>query len=196
MNLTELQNEVYGLTNRPDLIAKTLSAIQSATLKIHHADFFYKDLYETGLEFSGDAYFQELDYRTVIPLYRSFKYLRKYDAIALTAGPFFELVPPELVLDNYGVERSDICYTTGLVIQIKSSTSFQYAIFGCYVNPDITESGYSSWVAIENPYAIVFEAAATVFKTIGKTDEFAAYKVLANEELTAVKLSNIVAKGY
>lgn len=197
MTLTELRQAVYDLTNRPDLVSQTLLAIQKATLKIHHSDFYYKDLRESGLEFSGEAYFQELDYKTLFPLWRALKYLRKYDAVALTAGKFFDIKEPTDVLDyQYKNELTDICYAAGSVIQVKSSTSFQYAIVGYYTEPDITESGYTSWIAIDHPFAIITEAAATVFRTIGKTDENATYLAMAIDEVNTLKLSNIQTVGY
>ena len=69
-------------------------------------------------------------------------------------------------------------------------------MLGCYVHPDVTEAGFTSWVADDHPYAIVFAAAATVFKMIGDTEKFAAYTQLANMQLQEVKLSNIQAYGY
>ena len=38
MNLATLQTEVYNLTNRPDLVSQTLTAIRKATMKCHLAD--------------------------------------------------------------------------------------------------------------------------------------------------------------
>lgn len=196
MTLTELRQEVYNLTNRPTLIAETLTAIRSATLKLHQSDYFYKDLFETGIAFTSASFVQQIDYRTLIPTWRSLKYLRKTDSTGAEQGPFFEIIVPESVLDSYGVNREDVCYVAGSVVQIRSSTSFQYAILGCYVQPNISESAYSSWIAMDHPYAIVFEAAAIVFKMIGDTEKFAAYTQLAAVQAAEVKMSNIQAQGY
>jgi hypothetical protein len=195
MNLTELQQEVYTLTNRPDLVAQTLLAVRSATLKIHQADYFFKDIFETGISFSPAAYIQQIEYRTLLPRWRAFQYLRKTNSTGAEQGKFIDLIVPENVLDEYQINRTDVCYVAGQVIQIKSSTELQYAILGCYLNPDITVSNYDSWVALDHPYAIVFEAAASVFKMIGDTDQFAAYSTLATQQLVEVRNSNISAKG-
>jgi hypothetical protein len=196
MTLTELRQAVYDLTNRPDLVSQTLLQIQKATLKCHHSDFYYKDLRESGLEFISEAYFQELDYKTLFPLWRALKYLRKYDAVALTPGRFFSVIESDNILDSYSLERSDICYAAGSVIQIKSSTSFQYGIVGYYTEPNITESSYESWIALDHPFAIITEAAAVIFRTIGKTDENARYAEMAIDEINTLKLSNIQTVGY
>lgn len=195
MTLTELRNEVYTLTNRPDLVAETLSAVRAATLKLHQIDYFYKDIYETGLVFSSPAYTQQLEYRTLIPRYRALKYLRKTDATGSDTLGFFDIIAPENVLDQYAINRNDVAYVAGQVIQIRSSTEFQYAILGCYLQPDITESGYNSWIAMDHPYAIVFEAAATVFKMIGDTEKFAAHTALSQMEQNNIRISNIQSTG-
>ena len=195
MNLTELQQEVYTLTNRPDLVAETLSAVRAATLKLHQSDYFYKDLFETGVVFTYAAYLQQLEYRDLIPNWRSLKYIRKTDASGSDSLGFFDLIVPENVLDSYTLNRSDVAYVAGSVIQMKSSTEFQYMILGCYVNPDITTSGYDSWIAQDHPYAIIFEAAATVFKMIGDTEKFAAHTGMAQMEKNNLLISNIESTG-
>lgn len=196
MNLSELRTEVYTLTNRPDLEAQTLTAVRAATLKLHQKDFYSKDLFETGVQFTTAEYLQQIEYRALIPRWRALKYLRKTNSAGTEQGKFFDVVVPENVLDGYNQSRTDICYLAGEALQIKSSTEIQYAILGCYVNPNITELGYDSWIAQDHPYAIVFDAAATVFKAVGDTDQFAAYTQLAAEQAQLIQVSNILAQGY
>lgn len=195
MTLTELQAEVYTLTGRPDLIAETLLAVRQSTLALHQSDFFWRDLYETGISFTAYSYLQELEYRPIIPRFRALKFLRKSDSSG-TSGAFFTIVQPESILDSYGSDRTDVCYAAGESIEIKSSTLFQYALLGCYLNPDITVAGYSSWIALDHPYAIILEACEKVFKMIGKTEEFAAYKFLRDEEKQRLVLTNLQVQGY
>lgn len=196
MQLAELITEVYTLTGRPDRVAETASAIKSATLKAHQSDYYYKDLFETGIAFSTSDYVQQFDYRTLIPLWRASKYLRKYDNTSGTPGKFLNLIEPEEVLDRYSVEKTNIYYYAGAFLNLKSDTEEQYYLYGCYVNPDITTATYSSWIALDHPYAIIYDAAATVFKAIGKDEEASSFRVLVAEQIAMVKQSNIVAQGY
>lgn len=191
---TELCDEVYTLTNRPDLIAETKMAVKAATLKAHQSDLYYKDIFETGISFATSDYVQALEYRSVIPKYKQLKYIRKTDS-AGTSGNFLEVITPTTALDKYGSVKEDVCYAAGEVIQIKSSTQLQYILFGCYVNPDITESGYNSWIALDNPYAIIFEAAATVYKAIGQDDQSTTFRTLVQEQIMMLKAANIEAEG-
>jgi hypothetical protein len=196
MTLADLINEVYTITGRSERIAETASAVKSATLKAHQSDYYYKDIFETGVAFDAAAFIQQIDYRTLIPNWRATKYLRKYNNTAGTPGKFIELVPPEMVLDGYNVEREDIYYVAGSHINIKSSTSEQYYLMGCYVNPDITTLGFNSWIAYDHPYSIVYDAAATVFKAIGKDEEASLYRNLVAEQIAMVRTSNITPAGY
>lgn len=196
MDFTELCTEVYSLTGRPDRVAETESAVKSATLKAHQSDYYYKDIFETGIAFSSSAYVQNLDYRALLPRWRALKYLRKYDNSSGTPGKELEIVVPENVFDAYTIQKQDICYVAGAFVQVNSSTQEQYYLLGCYLNPDITTATFDSWIAVDHPYAIIFDAAATVFKAIGKDEEAAAFRTLVAEQLALVKSSNIVAVGF
>lgn len=196
MTLSELQGEVYTLTGRPDQAARTLLAVRSATLKLHQVDFFPKDLFETGITFSLSAYLQQLEYRSIIPRWRALKYIRKTDVDQADNLPFLTVITPEQVLDNYGCNRNDICYMGAEVINIRSSTELQYILLGCYLNPDVTETGYSSWIAGEFPYAVVYEAASEVFRATGRSEEAAEYRRLAAEQRQLILISNIQQVGY
>lgn len=48
-SLNSLVSDVYTLTNRPDLVAETALAVKKATLKMHHVDFFARDIWESGI---------------------------------------------------------------------------------------------------------------------------------------------------
>lgn len=196
MTLTELQDSVYSLTKRADLSAQTLLAIQAATLKLHQVDYFYKDLFETGVSFVTSDYTQQIEYRTLIPRWRSLKYIRKTDSTGVDDLGFFDIILPELVLDAYKVNRDDVCYVAGNEIQLRSATSFQYAILGCYLNPDITEATFNSWIALDHPFAIIYEAASVICRQTGKLEEMNAFMTLALEQKKAVIASNILAQGY
>ena len=196
MTLIELQNEVYAITNRPDLASQTQSAVRQATLSLHQSDYYFRDIFETGITFPSEEFLQQWEYSTVIPLFRSLKYLRKTDAHGSDNGDFLDIIPPELAIDSYRINRVNVVYVAGTVIQVRSSTPIQYAIMGCYLNPNITVSGYSSWIAKEHPFSIVSLAAARIFKQIGKDTEYMVWTREAQEELGRLKLSNIVAGGY
>ncbi len=194
---TDLVAEVYDLTKRPDLVAETELAVKNATLKLHQRDFYYKDLAETGIQFLSSEYQQELDYRTIFPRWRSVKYLRKYDAPNDTPSTFLDLITPEEVLDAYHLQKENVYYASGNFLKIRSNTEEQYYLLGYYNNPIILPATYDSWIALDHRYAVVCEAAAFVFKTIGYDEQAQMYKVMLRDEYyPAIDRSNIGAIGY
>ena len=60
----------------------------------------------------------------------------------------------------------------------------------------MTETGYSSWIAREFPYAVVYEAASEVFRATGRSEEAAEYRRLAAEQRQLILISNIQQVGY
>lgn len=212
MNFTDLCNEVYTLTNRPDLVNETQLAVKSATLRAHKIDFFPKDLYENYFSFTSAAYLQQFP-TALIPNFRVLKYIRKYYPNAVPSqsfpqnipyysaggnlpdGRFFDIIDPTAVLDSYQLNKVDVAYLAGNAIQLRSGDQVQYILVGAYVSPDITTSGWNSWIANEAPYAIVYDAAAVVFKTIGYDEQNAAYNDLKKMEWTELQTQNILATG-
>lgn len=194
----ELVADVKILTNRPDLDAEIKLAVKAATLKAHHTDFYPKDLYEVAIQWNPVGYQQSLDYRVLIPRYRAFKYLRKYDPTATTGGDgaFINMLLPEQTVDGYGIDRENICYVAGENIEIRSSTEDDYMLFGCYVHPDITEAAYSSWIALDHPYAIEYEATSKIFKMIGYDEQATMMQREVVEQFTLLRNSNILGQGY
>ena len=181
----ELVSDVYTLTNRPDLVAETKLAVKAATLKAHQSDFYPKDLFEIGITWSDPAYIQSIDYRALIPRWRAFKYLRKYSNGM--PGDFIKMLTPEQVLDSYGYQKADICYIAGEMLEIRSSTEDTYAIIACYVNPITDENNFSSWIALDHPYAISYEAARSIFKQIGFDEQASSIRQEVMEQYQILK---------
>jgi len=184
----ELIADVKLITNRPDLEAEIKLAIRKATLKAHQSDFYAKDLFEVGIQWATPAYIQSLEYRTLIPRWRALKFLRKYSADGDFAGDFFTLLTPEQILDSYGIEKKNVCYIAGEMLEIKSSTQDLNMLLSCYLHPDITETGFSSWIAKDHPYLIVYEAAASIFRQIGYDEQAVQMKQEIAEQYAELKL--------
>lgn len=196
MTFAELLQEVYNLTKRADLVSETKSAIKAATLKAHASDFYSKDIFESGIEWDTAGYTQSIDYISLISNFRAFKYVRRAENATDDSGAFFTILTPDEVLDSYGVNKTEIAYVAGRILQLRSSVQFQYALLGCYVFPIVREEAYSSWVAQMFPYAIVFEAARVVFKTIGFDEQAAQYEKLVAEQFTELRMSALTDVGY
>lgn len=203
MTLTELIQQVYTVTNRSDRVAETLSAVQAATLKMHQSDYYWKDIFEAGVNLGQAAYENDIDYRSLFPLFRATKYIRKFtpDLTGITSGCpglLLTLVEPINVFDDYHQQKQDIYYGAGSYIHVKSSTKDQYYLMGVYLNPKVgsTDATYSSWIALDHPFAIIYEACAMIFKAIGKDEEATTYRAINNDQISILKSSNITAGGF
>lgn len=187
MTFDELVEEVYNLTARADLVAETKSAVKAATLKAHKSDFYSKDIFETGVEFEEKNFRQSWDYIDLIPNYRALKYFRLSDDDFSDTGPFIEVITPEEILDNYDRNRTNIAYVAGRVLEIRAECEFDKALVGCYVLPIVRELDYSSWVAEQYPFAIIYEAARVVFMSKGQAEESRNMAQLLAEEYVELK---------
>lgn len=195
MTLTELRAEVVTLTNRPDLdvSGQILLAVRRATLKLHSVDYFYRDISEFPVIFGSSSNLQDIDILSVIPRYRSAKYFRFLDASVTpnVPGRFLKKVDSQNILDSYSIEQENVWYQGGDVIHFRYETAFQYLLAGVYLFPDITVATYTSWIAVSYPYAIVLEAAATIFKMIGKADEARMTREDNIENISLLRISGI-----
>jgi len=178
MVLAELVSGVYAVTNRPDLVALTDQFIKQATLKLHQLDFFYKDLFETGLIFGSPETIQQVDIKSLIPRWRANKYLRKSDANGALGDFIEDIVVPENSLDSYNVIRENVYYVAGNLLNIRSDSALQYVLYGCFRYPDITSLSFDSWIAVDHPYAIINDAASSIFKRTGKDSEAAMMRTI------------------
>lgn len=196
MDFNTLITEVYNLTNRPDLVNETKSAVKAATLKAHHSDFYSKDIYETGIQFETPGYIKSLDYPSLISNFRALKYIRRVTDANDDFGTFIEVLTPDALLDSYGCNKSDVAYVAGRIIEIRSAVQFDKILLGCYVSPLVGDATYNSWVAELFPFTIVYEAARVVFKTIGYDEQSAQYERLTAEQFAMLKMSALADVGY
>lgn len=194
MNFSELRDEVALLVRRPDLTDRINSAIKAATLKVHHSDFYYKDLHEQSVEFTTPAYIQNFLPTDVFAQFRKAKYIRVWegDAATGTFGRFFQFIQVENSRDAYGCEKTDVFYQAGQLLQMRGRCQIDKILFGAYVHPVITpENEYCSWIAKEMPWTIIYEAARTIFRSIGRDQEAGEMTQLFGEQLNLLKMSYI-----
>jgi hypothetical protein len=227
MNLAQLQAAVITETNRPDLVAETLQAVLDATLQVHTVENFYKDLQESQLVFDvATNYLQTID-TTTIPFFRNMSYIRKSASVLTSYEQSNGLLPSSYTypptrfdfltridignaIDIWGYEKVDVWYQAGRNINIKSSTPLQFALLGYhkYPNLDATGVNFSSWIADELPYVIVYQAAGSLFAKIGEQVSWATYMKppipgrgdstggLYYQRLAVLKQNNITPESY
>lgn len=193
MNFNELVTEVISITRRPDLEPQIQAAVKAATIKAHHSDFYYRDLHEMSVEFAVEYQIQNFLPTDIFTNFRKAKYIRLwFGDVDGYAGKFLTPIHIENSIDDYSLDRVDVFYMAGQLLQIRTAAPIKRVLFGAYLHPVVTpESSYNSWIANEYPYAIVYEACRAIFKRIGKDSESAEFNRLTAEEYRLLLISNV-----
>lgn len=198
--LTDLQATVYTITNRPELVSETLVAIKKATLKAHNSETYARDLVEVSVTGASLVSVSSSDFRYQIAIgsspisrFRRIAYLRE---IPTATGPYglvkqYRFLEADSIFDSYNVEHTDYAYLAGATINLRTQVLTTGVKVGYYQYPDVTDAGFNSWIADLYPAAITDDAAATVFKMIGKDDEETRYRQLAAENYHILQAMNI-----
>lgn len=206
MTLTELCNEVAGLTIRPDLVATTIkSQVKAATLRAHARVDYWRDLEQDQITFASSAYIQQLPV-SGLPRFKKFSYVRIWDPSGLdpltqaqtgAPGLFFDILnDPNQVLNDYKLEKPRVVYAAAGNLNFRSNTTFKYVLLGWFRGPIISpEVNYRSWIAEEFPYAIIFDAARAVMKTIGWDEQSRAYDGFITEQYSIIDAANVDIRG-
>lgn len=194
MNFTQLYDEVLLIVKRPDLSARIESAIKASTLKMHHSDFFYKDIFETAVIFDDVANLQSFTPSEILPNFRKAKYIRFWHESNTGAmpGAFLRNIQIEDSLDGYNTLKENVFYMAGKQLQIRACPGVKHVLFGAYMHPVVTPvADYNSWIAEEYPYAIIYDAARTVFQSIGFAEQANNFALLSAEVLGEIKMSSV-----
>lgn len=231
MNLAQLIAAVYTETNRPDLVAETQQAVLEATLSAHYSDFYKEDIKTAVMMFDITTnYVQYLDVRA-FPNYRKMAYIRKTTPQqnqleqnpGSTTPVTYPLTPTEFgygwptsqydfmnevdaadIIDSYGYEKTDVWYTAGHQVNLKSSTPLQMIVAGWYAIPMLNvvnnSTSYDSWIATRFPYLIIYKAAGAIFAKIGEDKAWAMYMKpgmgLYYEQLAYLQRDAIIGSGW
>lgn len=214
MNYTELSNMVADITARPDLVSETRVAISGAIRKFHLADTFQADLRTVSLNMgdyptTGNVW----DIDTKSSIFTRFRKLYHASTLPRTntfhsgvmpsmrddfrSGPTeIPIVSPADLLDEYGGERKNYVCLAGdnLRLRLVSASNLVQLLY--FTLPDITVTSaavnYSSWIVDQMPEAVAMEASATIFKMIGKTDEFQRHQIMFGENLALLRQTAVM----
>lgn len=197
--LASLLTEVYTLTNRPDMVTETTAIVKAATLKAHQSDFFFRDIITGVFNFSNPALnVQTFDVST-LTRWRAWNYLQNFDPNAQPAQPSsaikFDIIGADDLFDQYNILKIRAAYQVGLTLNLRDANAIASLYYGYYRNQDITNAADMGWISDAHPYAIIYEAARVLFKTIGYDEQASVYKDLVTDQYAELKVSNITAKG-
>jgi hypothetical protein len=186
----ELLDNVYTVTNRPDLIAETTLAIQKATIKEHSAIDWPRDLQSSNVialdNTAGNwKYAIQVSDIALASTVRKIKTIR--EVLATTPNVFYTFQgywgevdfteqAADNIFDNYGLERYNYYLREGTNIILTAYRQVDQIGVVYYSLPITIPASYASWIADMYPYVIYEAATADIFKLIGKTDESQLYR--------------------
>lgn len=177
--LDSLTDDVIEITKRPDQITYIRNRIKVATLKAHHKEWYIRDMIKDWMFPASPATSFVLDVSSKFPLFR------KMDSIypVLNGQLLDKLSPiqPDDLFSEFGNLRNNCWYQTGTDVNIRTVNKYDQFLVHVYVHPNVSDSGYSSWIANEYPDAIVCRVAGDVFARAGKDAEATQQKNAARE---------------
>ena len=212
--LDSLAADVYVLTNRPDLVSETRVALRKAIYKFHSADTFKRDLWTQRLQMALYPPIDPDQFRwnialTEFPRFRRPRFLRYPPDLAIPLqipAPLidwptganwsreFVEVSSDNIFDSYRAEYTNYFFIAGSTLTIKAAYSVDYLDFSYYqypLVPTVTTDPINSWICDQYPDAPIEEAAGTVFKMIGKDDEYNRYQTLFAENLGILRGTDV-----
>jgi hypothetical protein len=117
---------------------------------------------------------------------------------------FLKILSAQEIIDGYGYEKSDVAYQAGTNIFLKSSNPLSAGSFGFFQFPNLGVVGnnyadYSSWIANDYPFCIIYHAVSAIFQDIGKDEASRKYdgpNGLVAQEKQNLLTNNITAEGF
>lgn len=212
--IDSLADDVYTITNRPDMVVETAVAIRKAIRKVHGADTFKRDLKVQRLNMSTYTPVAPNQYRWALEL-SNFERFRRPKNIQYppdlvppihTPAPLidwpagyqrsrtFEEISVDNLFDSYGWEKPNFYYIAGNTLMVKSGWYVDFLDLAYYqwpLIPSSTSATLTSWIADQFPDAIVEEASSLVFKMIGKDDEYNRFAQMFAENLSIIKATDV-----
>ena len=187
--LDELQQTVIGLTKRPDQVTRIRKAIKTATLKAHRKGFFARDLDRDVVVIPQATNSGVFDISTSFPLLRKISAI--YPILDNKLQPQLTVVTAEDLIGQLGMPKTDVFYQAGEEVNFHTSIAYQSFVVVAYNNPNVSDTGYYSWIANNYEDCITHEASRQVLSSIGKEAEGAVMEKARNDSYAELIRDNL-----
>lgn len=149
---------VQGRTNRPALVAETRTAIKEATMELHSAAKFFADLRSTNVVLSsGEA-------TRVKFIFTPFR--RSVYRVTAIDKQNNETPLHQSTLAHSNRWATNWFRVLGHEFEIQTSQPANAFRVEFFAYPDLSDTGYDSWIAKQYPFAVADLAAAKVFALV------------------------------
>lgn len=188
----DLLDEIYVLTNRPDLSAETAIALRQTTRLAHKSGKYWRDLKTkliTGLALDA---IQSIDLAVEAPRFRGVARLCSTDNPQLE---FKDTLASDL-LDPDGYYRTNVYWGLGNRLNVRAAAPEAAYTLDYFEYPIMTPTAsYATWLAEEHRDLLVTMSAANVLSMVGETEIAGRLQGLATAELAMLKNSNLEIVG-
>lgn len=170
-----LLRDIIVLTNRPDLEEETELALRTATMNVHHSDFYNRDHVTQLVQLPNAAYQVALDIQNLFPRFRAVESIVPVDVNynpLLDPSAQLEIVEIGDIRDpEYGTLKNNVAYVAGTTLNIRSAYNSYGFVVGFFQAPITRREQYNSWIAQLYDAPIIFWAAALILNTNGNEDK-------------------------
>ena len=198
MNYAELVQAVVDITDRDELVPQIQYAIAKATLKLHLADFWLRDLVEKKITADVvDGLRNEIYISSQLAGFRALQYVNGWDD-SVTPGSVMQQFtenPPATIRDQYGIRNWNVYYLAGDVLTLWASPVPPKFLISWWALPKVDKTDYNSWIADIAPFAIVDEASVEIFGSVGDADEAGRRSKMFLPNLQLIRTNSIEASG-
>lgn len=164
---TDLLDEVYTLTNRPELVAETAIALRKAVRTAHASSRFWRDLVEVPITGLAVQQVQEIQLDLYAPRFRQTAYIKSNTYTEL----HFEPVTIDDLLDADGYGRVNAYWGFGNTIRVRAANIEDNYLMAYYQYPIVTpEAAFNSWIVNEHRDFIITSAALIVLGIAGEQE--------------------------
>lgn len=172
--------DIYTLTNRPDLEAETALALKAATTNAHLTDVYPRDCVTDHVQLPNSAGAVALNISTLFPLMRGISTIRPTDINGLALAPndwnHIEVVELGDIYDpEYGNLRTKIAYISGDSLVVRYPINVNGFIVEWIRAPQTRRELYNSWIAQMAPSVIHYWAGAIILNTNGNEEKARSY---------------------
>lgn len=165
----------YDQTRRPELVTLTKAAVKIATLRAHRVASFPRDNRTYLATYTPNAQSSQfvdiLNLYAIIPNLRTIHFNQGLDPTTGVPVENLEYRDPRDTFDKHGVLRQSIYTQMGDTLRLYPVIQSGKNLVYHYVDPTLTEVGYSSWIADAHPEELAMWAASIVKVRTGDLDQ-------------------------
>jgi hypothetical protein len=192
MTYDEILSEVYLYTKRPDLVARTRSAVRTATLFAHRTDNYWRDLAD-GILIPVSAAEGNISLQDYLPRFRSLNSIYPVDGDR--RGPDLERRDADDLLDEYRSKRTHWFYGHANGIRYHTALLLPNMRVSYWRDPAVDPDTFDSWIARIYPDVIIHWAASLVMRSVGHREEADAELQMAQSLLQELVTNDFNIKG-